>query len=275
MAAHGGGPTRQEVLDLALELAAQDEAKRLKEVEREELAVAAGEAGLDPQYIAAAEAELARRARVDAVLAAEQGAARRQRARWMGVFGVAAAVLVAGAWALTPEAPPPEGALAPWAFTFDDAAGWGLDKNPATHAVVTWPSDGGHGGVARIVVEEFGTSDGQKHRVNLDGAVLPDDVWGYRSLAIAARGTLPTARVYVEHGQDERWRSPPMALTPDWSTYRFDLLDFTHQHKQDGKWRDASPSLVRDADTVSIKLGDYMNDVGDAGWVEVDDLELR
>ena len=269
---------QREVLRIAFELQAAQAASEEQKLSEAAFREAALESGLDPQLLARAEEELARREQV-----AMQAAGQRRRRRRLAVAAVLGVLaLGAAGLALTPVLfpPPPE----PWIETFDAPGGararpWALDTNPDTRATLSWQAEPGRGQVAVVRVDGFAPARDGKYHVNLDGLLAPrfdlDDVSRYDELAVDLKGSLPTARVYLEAGTDERWRSPAIALQRDWTTHRLPLRSFERQQRHDGAWRTVDWSAPEGVSQLSVKLGHFMNPPDATGEVFVDALRFE
>ena len=271
----GSDDRRQRVLQIAFELQAEQDAGEERELSEAAFREAAVEAGLDPQLLARAEEELARRERL-AVLAAGRGR-RRRRLAAVAVLGVLA-LGAAGLGLARVFFPPPP---APWVETFDavDAAGrWALDTNPDTRATLSWRDEPGRGQVAVVRVDAFAPAHDGAYHVNLDGLLAPEDASRYSDLVVDLKGSLPAARVYLEAGEagtDERWRSPEIAVQRDWTTHRLPLRSFERQERQGGAWRTVDWSAPEGVRQLSVKLGHYMNPPDGAGELLVDALRFE
>jgi hypothetical protein len=248
-----------EVLEVAVELHAEDEAARDAERARQAVHEAAVDLGVDGQLERAA-AEVERRR-----LAAVASRARRKRwTAWIG-GGVFALALGVGAWQLATPSPP-----TPWTLIADRAS-WILDVSPGTRAHQRFETDAGQP-VAVVEVERAqpgpaGASDGTWF-VNLDLANAPA-LAGHDTLAIELAGTLPRARVYLEAGSDERWRSPPIAVQPNWTIHRLPLATFEHQKRQNGKWHVVETREPTGVQVISVKLGHFVNEPEATGFVRI------
>jgi len=247
----------------------QEETEREKEQQADVRAMrdAEEELGLDPRYIEQARAQLE----------AEEALAHAQRQRFRkrfrkrlgiggaltaGLFGLGALI-----WALVQPPPPVH-------EDFTGGAGrWSLDVNPGTQAAVRWEEEGQHGAVAVIEVERFAAEQDGKFRTNLN-QVLERDLDGYQTVRFAVRGEgLGVVRVFLET-PDERWRSPPVAVTADWQVSRLPLSSFERQVRGGG-WKGAAWEAPGKVQTVSFKVGHFMNEIDATGRVYLDDLRLE
>jgi hypothetical protein len=271
----GSDDRRQQVLRIAFELQAEHEGDEERKISDAAFHEAALEAGLDPQLLARAEEELARRERLAAQAAVRDR--RRRRLAAVAVLGVLA-LGAAGLGVARVFFPPPP---APWVETFDtfDAAGrWALDVNPDTRATLSWQAEPGRGQVAVVRVEAFAPAQDGTYHVNLDGLLAPDDASRYSELVVDLKGSLPAARAYLEAGEagtDERWRSPAIAVQRDWTTHRLPLRSFERQERQRGTWRTVGWKAPEDVSQLSLKLGHYMNPPERAGELFVDALRFE
>jgi hypothetical protein len=260
---------RQQVLQIAFELQAEHQAGEERQLAEAAFHEAALEAGLDPQLLARAEQELARREQVAAV-AAERSRGRRRVAA-MTALG-ALAVGAAGFGVARVFFPPPP---APWVETFDAPGRWGLDANPGTRAALSWQAEADRGQVAVVRVEAFAPAQDGTYRVNLDGALAPADASRYRDLVVDLKGSLPVARVYLEAGTDERWRSPAIDVQSDWTTHRLPLRSFERQERRGDAWRTTSFRAPDDVSQLSVKLGHFINAPDAAGELFLDALRFE
>jgi hypothetical protein len=258
---------RERVLTKAMAL--QEAADRRAAAEREAalFSSAAAELGVDSAHLD----EAAERLRAEDIRrageAAEAAARRGERLRWAAAVS-AVAVVVGGVatWALTPSAPPE-----PWVADVTQAT-WQLDVNPGTKASITPFEEAGRGGL-RVDVGSFVADERGEYRANLDGPAPA--AGGFTRADVTLRGSLPVARLYLESGGDERWRSPPIAVPQAWTTVSLDLRQFEHQVRVGGKWEvvnDASPSGLTN---LSVKVGRFMNDATARGDLWLDAVELR
>lgn len=260
---------QQQVLRVAFELQAADAASEEQKLSEAAFREAAVETGLDPQLLARAEEELARRERVAAETAARNR--KRMRVAAVAVLG-AVAVGAAGLGLARVLFPPPP---APWAETFDAPGRWALDTSAGTRATLSFQEEPGRGQVAVVQVDAFAPGQDGKYHVNLDGVVAPADAARYEEVAVDLKGTLPAARVYLEAGTDERWRSPEIAVQRDWTTHRLPLRTFERQERQGGTWRTVDWSAPDGVTQLSVKLGHFMNAPDATGALLVDALRFE
>ena len=244
-----------EVLEVAVELHAEDEAARDVERARPAVHEAAVDLGVDGQ-LGRAEAEVERRRQV-------ASASRARRKRWTAwIAGVVLALgLGVGTWQLAQPTPP-----TPWTVVADRAT-WILDVSPGTRAHQRFESEGGQ----PVAVVDVGSAqpgpDGTWF-VNLDLSNAPA-LAGHDTLALELAGTLPHARVYLEAASDERWRSPLIAVQPNWTTHRLPLATFEHQKRRDGKCHVVEPREPTGVKVLSVKLGHFVNEPDATGFVRV------
>lgn len=261
---------QQRILERAWKL--QDKKEQLEEEQVKERALrdAAGELGLDPAYFEEARAQLAAEDAARAAEAAQKLEQRRRRRKSLGI-GAALAVVVAGAsafgWSLLR---PPEPRIED--FTGGEAR-WTLETNAGTQASVRWEEVAGRGHVAVIDVDRFAIDADGKFRANLDQRA-PIDLTGYNTLSFAVRGeALKVVRVFLET-PGERWRSPPVQITAQWTTATLPLEAFERQTR-DGGWKVVSWEAPRQIQAISFKVGHFMNGPEAAGEVFLDDLRLE
>jgi hypothetical protein len=249
-----------EMPDVLRSAVRDQERERERELERASMQEAATEMGLSAEHLdrAAAQAHAQRATEVH----------RRRRLRsWAIAAGVA--LLAAGAVYRAVDPPAPD----PTVYTFQDAAqGWSGEYNARTLARVR--AEGGRG---VIEVERFAAEDDGRYWVNLNTGVVPASLRGSREVSLRVRGTgLGHARVFLENGPTERWRSPDVAVGPEWRTVRFRLDQFEHQTRQDtgSPWRGRGGGRPERLTRISVKVGDPFNPPDARGRVEVDDLRI-
>lgn len=266
----GSDQRRQQLLQIAFELQAEQEAGEERKLSEAAFREAALEAGLDPQLLARAEEELVRREQV-AAAAAERG---RRRMR-MAAFGALGAIAIGAAGVGLSQTlfPPPP---APWVETFDaPGVSWSLDRNADTRATLSWQEEPGRGQVAVVRVDAFAPAPDGAYHVNLDGVVAPADAGRYSAVVVDLKGSLPVARMYIEAGTDARWRSPAISVQRGWTTHRLPLRSFERQERRSGEWRTVGWSAPEGVSQLSIKLGHYMNSADTAGELYVDALRFE
>lgn len=249
-----------EVLKVAVELHARDHAANEAASASSAVREAAREVGVTEAQLDEAEAEVARRR-------AHEVTQRAKRARFLyGAVGALLAVALAvGVWKLT--APPPP---SPWVERFATHSRWALDVSPGTSAHLAFETEGGRE-VAAVTVDRTAPRADGTWFVNLDATGLPR-VEGDSAMVIELAGTLPVARIYLEAGTDERWRSPPVAVQPAWTRHRVPLANFEHQRRAEGRWRVVSAAPPSGVTTVSVKLGHYVNAPESTGTLRVREI---
>lgn len=251
-----------EVLREAVRRQEVDERERDARLDRESYAQAAEEMGISRTELdrAAAEAHGATVARI-----------RRGRRIRNTVVAAGVAVLAAagGYRALNP--PPPE----PAAWSFESAAqAWSGDFNPRSAGSAR--QDGGRG---VIQVERFVAEDDGRYWANLNTASVPASVGRHETITLRIRGDggLGEARVFLENGPTERWRSPAIPVGTEWRTVTLRLDQLEHQTRADsrGPWRSRGGGEPDAVTGVSIKVGHPFNPTNARGRVEVDDLRIE
>jgi hypothetical protein len=260
-----------EVAEIAFGLYQQDEARSEDEEQRRIALEAATEAGVPAPYMEQAAAMLHER-RVEEVR-------QRRRRRTLILAGVAAAVLALAGWwgvsRLTDEPAP-----VPVVERFGDApdARWALDVNPESRAALIFGDEGGREGVARIRVDRFGARPSDDtYYVNLNSTDGSKDLKGLESAVFLVRGDgLGQVRLYLERGVNERWRSPPVAVTGEWQERRIPLGQFERQTRDAaGAWRVRDYTKPGRIDRLSFKAGTFVNDLGSRGEIAIDDLRIE
>ncbi len=208
--------------------------------------------------------------------AAEQHAATVHRIRNRRKFrnlaaGAIAAVLVAAGGYRVANPPAPD----PTAYTFESTSqAWSPEFNPKSAGRAG--QEGGHG---VIEVERFTPEDDGRYWANLNSASVPSSVDGYRTVTLRIRGdgTLKQARLFLENGPTERWRSPEVPIGPEWREVTFRLDQLEHQTRPDTRspWRGERGGSPDEVTGVSLKVGHPFNPPDARGRVEVDDLRIE
>lgn len=258
-------PTRDadtEVLEVAVELHAEDEARKDAERARRAVHEAAVELGVEEQLARAQEQIDRRRAEADAK--------RARRNTWLRRLGAVALAVGIGIafWRVTTPAPP-----TPWTLVADERA-WVLDVSRGTDARETQETHEGRTATIVSVHDVAPRGDGTWF-VNLDRSDVPAFT-GHDTLVIALSGTLPRARVYLEAGTDLRWRSPPIELQPTWTDHRLPLASFERQVKRpDGTWHVVASAPPANVTTLSVKLGHFVNEASARGLVRVGEIHVE
>jgi hypothetical protein len=250
-----------EVLREAVRRQEVDERERDALRDRESYAEAAQEMGISRAELdrAAAESHAATVARI------RRG--RRVRNTALAA-GVAVLAMAGGYRALNPPAPEPT----TWTFQ-SDAQAWSGDFNPRSTGSAR--QEGGRG---VIQVERFVAEDDGRYWANLNTTSVPASVRRHDAITLRVRGDggLGEARVFLENGPTERWRSSPIPVETEWRTILVRMDELEHQTRPDSRspWRSTrgrSPDAVTG---VSLKVGHPFNPTNARGRVEVDDLRI-
>jgi hypothetical protein len=251
-----------EVLREAVRRQEVDEREREVRLDRESYAQAAEEMGISRVELdrAAAETHAATVTRI-----------RRGRRIRNTVAGAAVALLAAAGVYRVANPPAPE----PTTYTFQSAAqAWSGDFNPRSAGSAR--QDGGRG---VIVVERFLAEDDGRYWANLNTTSVPASVKGHETITLRIRGDggLGEARVFLENGPTERWRSPPIPVEAGWRTIQLRMDQLEHQTRLDSRapWRSRGGGDPDAVTGVSIKVGHPFNPTNARGRVEVDDLRIE
>jgi predicted DNA-binding protein (UPF0251 family) len=250
-----------EVLREAVRRQEVDERERDARLDRDSYAQAAQEMGISRAELdrAAAEAHAATVTRVH----------RGRRIRNTAIGAVAAVLVAAGGYRVA-NPPAPE----PTVYTFQsDAQAWSGDFNGRSTGSAR--QEGGRG---VIQVERFVAEDDGRYWANLNTASVPASVKGNEAISLRIRGDggLGEARVFLENGPTERWRSPPIPVETEWRTIQLRLDQLEHQTRADSRspWRSTGGGSPDGVTGVSIKVGHPFNPTNARGRVEVDDLRI-
>jgi hypothetical protein len=242
----------------------QDVAERDREtrLDREAYADAAQELGITRTELdrAAAEHHAATVTRV-----------RRTRKLRNAVMGAAAAVLVAVGGYRVANPPAPD----PTSYTFESTSqAWSPEFNPKSTGRA-----GQEAGRGVIVVERFTPEDDGRYWANLNSSSVPQSLDGYRTVTLRIRGdgTLAQGRLFLENGPTERWRSPAIAIGPEWQVVTIRLDQLEHQRRRDtgSPWRGDRTGAPDEVTGVSLKVGHPFNPPDARGRVEVDDIRFE
>lgn len=236
------------------------EQERERDLERASIQEAATEMGVSAEHLDRAAAETHAR-RVEEV--------RRWRRIRNGVIAAAVAALAAAGVYRVANPPAPE----PTVYTFQDASqAWTGEVNGRTVARV-----GEQGGRGVIEVERFGPEADGRYWANLNTAAVPASLRGASEVTLRVRGVgLQHARLFLENGPTERWRSPDVMVGPEWRTVTLRLDQFEHQTRQDtgSPWRGRGGGSPERLTRISVKVGEPFNPPDARGRVEVDDLRI-
>lgn len=256
--------TPQELPDVLREAVRRqdvDEREREAQLDRESYAEAAEEMGISRAELDRAAAET-HRATVERIR-------RGRRIRNTALAAGAAVLVVLGGYRVL-NPPPPE----PTEYTFASATqAWSGDFNP--NSAGSARQEGGRG---VIQVDRFVPEADGRYWANLNTASVPESVEGHEAITLRIRGDggLGQARVFLENGSTERWRSPAIPVGTDWSTVRLRLDQLEHQTRPDSRspWRSRRGGTPGTISGISIKVGHPFNPTDARGRIEVDDLRL-
>ena len=239
----------------------QAEHDRDREMDRAAYEQAAQEMGVSREHLDRAAAEMHSQ-KVEEIR-------RGRRLRNRVIAAVAAVAVVAGGyWVLNPPAPDPA------EYRYESPAqGWTDAVNPRSVATA-----GAVGGRGVIQVERFVAESDGRYWANLNTTAVPESMRGRTevSLRIRGDGTLRKVRLFLENGPNERWRSPDIAVGPEWRTVRLRLDRFEHQTRDGGeRWRTRGQDNPGDITQISLKAGHPFNPQDARGRVETDDLRIE
>lgn len=265
---------RDRLMRRAIELQDKERSAKARAADEQHFRAAVAEVGVEQRFLDEAERDIAREVaaeEAEAKMRAEKRAAMGRRAAvGMGLLFAASLVSIGIARIAFPPA------LQPWIEPMDSPTGWSLDVNPGSEVSMDFVPVSGRGSVATLTVERFVADPEGQFRANLDGFSVPSSLRGYETLSVDLSGTLPNARVYLEAGPDERWRSPALSVSEAWSTHDVPIRTFEHQLKQGGRWQTVSQGDVPDGLTqLSVKVGHFMNPIDASGTVSVDAITLK
>lgn len=245
-------------------------------VRQQETAQRERESRLDREAFASAAQELGiTRTELDRAAADRHAATvvqvRRKRGIRNAVIGAVAAVLVAAGGYRMANPPAPD----PTSYTFESTAqAWSPQFNPKSAGRA-----GQEGGRGMIQVERFTPEDDGRYWANLNSASVPASVDGYRTITLRIRGdgTLSHARLFLENGPTERWRSPDIPVGGEWRVITLRLDQLEHQTRRDTRspWRGDGGGAPDKVTGVSLKVGHPFNPPDARGRVEVDDLRIE
>lgn len=255
--------TDTEVLEVAVELQAKDELAADDARAKAAVNEAAVELGVTPEQLERAELAVEYRRR-ETIVKREQ---RHRIVRWALGVAVVAGLSVA-VWQGLKEPPPTV-----WSVRFDRQSEWAAEVSTGTLATSGHVIDGERE-VTFVHIDHVAPRADGTWIVNLDRHGVPAFA-GHTHLSVELSGTLPSARVYLEAGTDERWRSPPIAIKSEWTRHRLALADFEHQRKVDGKWKVVSAADPEGITTLSLKLGHFVNEPTATGLVRVAEITVE
>jgi hypothetical protein len=129
-----------------------------------------------------------------------------------------------------------------------------------------------------IQVERFVAESDGRYWANLNTSSVPASLQGHETITLRIRGDggLGRARLFVENGPTERWRSPDIAVGAGWRTVTIRMDQLEHQARPDSRspWRGRRGGAPGDVTGISLKVGHPFNPTDARGRVEVDDLRI-
>lgn len=248
-----------DVVGAAIRQAEQD---RDREMDRAAYEQAAQEMGVSREHLDRAAADM-HAARVEEI---RRGRTLRNR---LLALAAGVALMTAGYFVINPPAPDPT------EYRYENPAqAWTDAVNPRSSATV-----GVEGGRGVIQVERFVPEGDGRYWANLNTTAVPQSMRGYSEVTLRVRGdgTLRKVRLFLENGPNERWRSPDIAVGPEWRTVRLRLDRFEHQTRDGGadRWRTRGQDNPGDITQISLKAGYPFNPQDARGRVETDDLRIE
>lgn len=247
---------------LALQRAEAREAER-RAAEARERKVAA-ELGIDGATLDRAARDVAAEDAAEDAARGAREAARALRRRRAGVGAGLALALAATLWAAWPTPPAPivdELTETPWSLVADGRSRASLTRTAE--------------GALRVDVEAFAPGEDGKYHVNVDRSDALPALDGYARVTLRVRGQgLGVVRLFLEGG-DRRWRTPPIAVGPSWSSVTVSLDALEQLRRVDGAWKAEGRGRPDGATSWSLKLGHFMNPPEAHGFVELDQLKFE
>lgn len=254
-----------EVVRVASEMYERDLERQGETQERQAVLRAAVEIGLPAEYLHRAAAEVHAR-RVERV---------RRRRRWRN--GLLAATGVLALFGLTlvgvRTLDRPVARSAPvMAYRFHAQEGWFGQVNRETRASVTVRD-----GAVVIRVDRFAPDGRGTYFASADTYQVPD-LGLYRAVRFRVRGSgLPYVRLYLENGPLERWRSAPIPVMAQAQEVLLplDRLERLTRARADDRFRRQEYRKPGRVERLSIKTGDFVNEVRARGEVVIDLLAFE
>ncbi|MEE2829824.1 MAG: hypothetical protein VX498_11605 [Myxococcota bacterium] len=270
--ARKSGPSDKDIFDRALELQQELEEQEASQEARANLAAAAQELGVAPEFLLRAEEEL--------IEEHERQAA--QRKKWKHrAFSLVLGLLALGVIASFFYSPPPPLAEGPWAESFDAVVSdWSFTSSPGTQAHGGQVEDDSERGrVAAMVVDRFDPGSAKKGRyfANLRANHPPSTMRGYQTMRLWTRGEgLDTVRIYIRGDSRTRWRSPAIPAGKTWQQHTVPLDSFTFQQRQNKgkKWKVKKSRPMGRVERLQLKVGYFVNEADAKGVLFIDDLEF-
>ncbi|MCS6777971.1 MAG: hypothetical protein RMJ43_13755 [Chloroherpetonaceae bacterium] len=247
---------------VASEMYQRDLERQGEAQERQAAIRAAEEVGLPEEYLHRAAAEVHAR-RVEQV---------RRRRRWrnglLAATGVLALFGITLAGVRTLDRP----VTRPAPYQLHAQEGWVGQFNRETRASVTVKDS-----AVILRVDRFAPDGKGTYFANADTYQVPD-LGAYRSVRFRVRGSgLPYVRLYLENGPLERWRSALIPVTPQAQEVRLplDQLERLTRARVDDRFRRQEYRKPGRVERLSIKTGDFVNDVSARGEVIIDRLAFE
>lgn len=159
-----------------------------------------------------------------------------------------------------------------WSSEVDRRSDWRVVSNAESTAIF----ESGPQRPGRVVVHSFGVPSDGRYYANIRHDEPPRTLRGRSTMHVEVRGSgLSAARVYVERGRDERWRSPEIAITPEWQTLSVPVRSFERQVGGRGRWEGARWAEPTRLSRIQIKLGYFINPPDASGWIQFGEIRFE
>jgi hypothetical protein len=263
-----------EVVRIASEMYERDQQRNEEAQLRQATVKAAEEVGLPEEYLHRAAAEMHSR-KVE-----ELQQKRRTRNRLIAATSAAAIAVLLTFGLSRLNTPPaslaPPAAVSvntPFVYSLMDNGTWRGERNAGTQAHVAV-----HDGKIEFKVEKFVPNAQGTYFVNADTHQLPPALEGYQAVKFRVQGTgLNNVRFYFENGPTERWRSRPVPVTSAAQEVTLPLSEFEYltRPSADSTFKRQAYQPPGKVERLSIKAGDFVNDVNARGSMTIENLTIE